>query len=146
MVGLGWQQVTSPVVLARNISFSTSALYAILSFDRLGVGQNSVFIYIIHIDIYIIYMAKSNLQWQFPIDSAPTNQEQENTIGFRSPVVDAQADVRGKMDELQKSVSDYFPMIKRGFSEEKEEGGPEVVSMGWKHDVASRKEREEALR
>lgn len=91
-------------------------------------------------------MAKSNLLWQFSIDSAPTSQEQENTIGFRSPVVDAQADVRGKMDELQRSVSDYFPMIKRGFSEEKEEGGPEVVSMGWKHDVASRKEREEALR
>ena len=78
--------------------------------------------------------------------SEPKTPEQANTIGFRTPVVDAQLDVRGKMDELQRSVSDYFPMIKRGFSDEKEEGAPEVVAMGWKHDVASRKEREEGLR
>lgn len=56
-------------------------------------------------------------------------------------------DVRGKIDDISRSVSDYFPMIKRGFiGDEKEEGAPEVVTVGWKHEVTSRKEREEGLR
>jgi hypothetical protein len=50
------------------------------------------------------------------------------------------------LEDLKSSVSDYFPMIKRGFSEEKEEDAPEVVTSGWKHDVISRKEREVGLR
>lgn len=58
---------------------------------------------------------------------------------------EAQAEVRGKMEEIHRSVSDYFPMIKRG-GDEKEEGAPEVNAVGWKHDIASRKEREECLR
>mmetsp|Transcript_38950 Transcript_38950/g.66467 ORF Transcript_38950/g.66467 Transcript_38950/m.66467 type:complete len:373 (+) Transcript_38950:70-1188(+) len=45
------------------------------------------------------------------------------------------------------SVSDYFPMIKRGFTgEEKDEAGPEVAAAGWKQDIGSRKDREEGLR
>mmetsp|Transcript_12606 Transcript_12606/g.27352 ORF Transcript_12606/g.27352 Transcript_12606/m.27352 type:complete len:1624 (-) Transcript_12606:148-5019(-) len=60
---------------------------------------------------------------------------------------DPPADTREKMDVNMRSVSDYFPMIKRGFiGEEKEEGAAEVVAVGWKHDVTSRKEREEGLR
>jgi hypothetical protein len=56
-------------------------------------------------------------------------------------------DARGKL-EVQKSViSEYFPMIKRGFTgEESQEAAPEVVGVGWKHEVTSRKEREEGLR
>lgn len=54
--------------------------------------------------------------------------------------------VRPMLEDLKSSVSDYFPMIKRGFSEEKEEDAPEVVTSGWKHDVISRKEREVGLR
>lgn len=51
------------------------------------------------------------------------------------------------LDDLKSSVSDYFPMIKRGhFGEEKEDEAPEVVTSGWKHEVASRREREEGLR
>ena len=46
---------------------------------------------------------------------------------------------------LTTAVSEYFPMIKRGFIGEEEEG-PEVVAVGWKQDVASRKDREEGLR
>jgi len=46
---------------------------------------------------------------------------------------------------LLKSPSEYLPMIRRGFSmtEKKEE---QVVSVGWKVEVRSRKEREELLR
>lgn len=48
---------------------------------------------------------------------------------------------------IHRSVSEYFPMIRRGFTgEEQDEGAPEVAAVGWKHDVASRKEREEGLR
>jgi hypothetical protein len=50
--------------------------------------------------------------------------------------------------DVQKSIiSEYFPMITRGFAgEESQEVEPEVVGVGWKHDVTSRKEREEGLR
>jgi hypothetical protein len=44
-------------------------------------------------------------------------------------------------------ISEYFPMIMRGFiGEESQDAAPEVVGVGWKHDVTSRKEREEGLR
>ena len=49
--------------------------------------------------------------------------------------------------DLKSSVSDYFPMIKRGFlGEEPAEEEAEVVAVGWKHDVTSRKDREQSLR
>lgn len=100
-----------------------------------------------HIILFILFTwGKSKLIFGGLRYSSPRAQEQENNIHFKSPVVEARADVHRKMDELQRSVSDYFPMIKRGFSEDKGEEAPEVVAMGWKHDVASRKEREEALR
>lgn len=51
------------------------------------------------------------------------------------------------MDDVKSSVSDYFPMIKRGFSgDDKEEEATEVATSGWKHDIGSRKEREVGLR
>jgi len=49
-----------------------------------------------------------------------------------------------------RSPSDYFPLVRRGMAAladelmTKEE--EEVVTVGWKHDITSRKEREEALR
>ncbi len=75
--------------------------------------------------------------------SAPTEKFSE----IETAINDGLMDVRGKIDDISRSVSDYFPMIKRGFiGEEKEDGAPEVVTVGWKHDVTSRKEREEGLR
>lgn len=51
------------------------------------------------------------------------------------------------MEHLMSSISDYFPMIRRGYTgEEKEGAAPEVATAGWQHDVASRREREEGLR
>ena len=47
--------------------------------------------------------------------------------------------------EFLRSPSDYFPMIRRGQSTAQEEE-KEVISTGWKVEVTSRKEREEALR
>lgn len=56
-------------------------------------------------------------------------------------------ETQAAMEHLKSSVSDYFPMIKRGFiGEEKEEETPEVATTGWKKDVGSRKQREEGLR
>jgi hypothetical protein len=46
-------------------------------------------------------------------------------------------------DQKSTSVSDYFPVIKRGFEED---AIPEAVSDRRKQDFASRKEREESLR
>lgn len=49
----------------------------------------------------------------------------------------------------QRSPSEYFPMIRRGFAglqEEKEEEEEAVMAVGWKVEVTTRKEREEALR
>jgi hypothetical protein len=55
----------------------------------------------------------------------------------------AQEDLR----DLKSTVSDYFPMIKRGFlGDEPTEEEAEVMAVGWKHEVASRKDREQALR
>lgn len=48
---------------------------------------------------------------------------------------------------LLKSPSEYLPMIRRGFSSRAtEEEVEEVMAVGWKHEVRTRKEREEALR
>ena len=67
--------------------------------------------------------------------------------GNSAPREEAQADTRAKMGDIQRSISDYFPMITRGFvGDEKEDGAPEVAAVGWKHDVGSRREREEGLR
>ncbi len=55
--------------------------------------------------------------------------------------------MQDRMVDLKRSASEYFPMIKRGFTgDEVEEESADVMPMGWKHDIASRKEREEALR
>lgn len=80
--------------------------------------------------------------WTPRTNSTPTEKsELETALG------EGLLDVRGKIDDLSKSVSEYFPMIKRGFiGEDREEGAPEVVTVGWKHDITSRKEREEGLR
>lgn len=51
---------------------------------------------------------------------------------------------------FERSPSDYFPLVRRGMAAladellTKEED--EVVKVGWKHEITSRKEREEALR
>ena len=48
-----------------------------------------------------------------------------------------------------KSASEYFPMIRRGFSVLGDETGKaeeEEVALGWKVDITNRKEREESLR
>jgi hypothetical protein len=47
---------------------------------------------------------------------------------------------------LLKSPSEYLPMIRRGFTRAEEKHEEEVISVGWKVDVRSRKEREELLR
>ena len=49
---------------------------------------------------------------------------------------------------VQRSPSEYFPLIRRGFASEKEAGKEEeqVVMSGWQREVSNRKEREEALR
>lgn len=55
--------------------------------------------------------------------------------------------MQDRMVDLKRSASEYFPMIKRGFTgDEVDEESADVMPMGWKHDIASRKEREEALR
>ncbi len=44
-------------------------------------------------------------------------------------------------------INEFFPSIMRGFAgTESEEVAPEVAGAGWKHDISSRKEREEGLR
>ena len=51
--------------------------------------------------------------------------------------------------KIVKSPSDYLPMIKRGFANLADVNGQtekDVISMGWKVEVTSRREREEALR
>lgn len=45
-----------------------------------------------------------------------------------------------------RSPADILPLIKRGISGMIEDEEESVVSMGWKVEVTSRKEREEALR
>jgi len=56
-------------------------------------------------------------------------------------------DVNEIKEAFTRSASEYFPLIKRGFTgtEEPPESAEEVA-VGWKHDVVSRKDREEALR
>lgn len=100
-------------------------------------------------NIYPIYLEASNhygssysFPWTHRTSSVATEKSEIETA-----LAEGLMDVRGKIDDISRSVSDYFPMIKRGFiGEEKEEGAPEVVTVGWKHDVTSRKEREEGLR
>jgi uncharacterized OB-fold protein len=45
-----------------------------------------------------------------------------------------------------RSPSDLLPMIKRGISSIIDDEEASLVSVGWKVEVTSRKEREEALR
>jgi len=47
---------------------------------------------------------------------------------------------------LLKSPSEYLPMIRRGFTRADEKEEEQVISVGWKVEVRSRKEREEMLR
>ena len=51
-----------------------------------------------------------------------------------------------KNDFTLRSPSDFLPMIKRGFTNMIDDEEESIVSMGWKVEVTSRKEREEALR
>jgi hypothetical protein len=44
------------------------------------------------------------------------------------------------------SPSDFLPMIKRGITSMIEDDEKSLVSVGWKVEVTSRKEREETLR
>jgi len=61
---------------------------------------------------------------------------------------------RSAPPKLQRSASDYFPLIRRGAGAEeasvaggaKDMRASEVVAVGWKVEVTNRKEREEALR
>lgn len=57
------------------------------------------------------------------------------------------AAMQEQMQNFTRSASEYFPMIRRGFvaGEETEEESPEMA-VGFKHDVASRKDREMSLR
>jgi len=57
-------------------------------------------------------------------------------VGMRAPTKDKVS------DSHKVPVSDYFPMIKRGFEED---AVPETVSSGQKRDVTSRKDREHHL-
>eukprot|EP00584_Thalassiosira_punctigera_P008237 CAMPEP_0172544582 /NCGR_PEP_ID=MMETSP1067-20121228/14701_1 /TAXON_ID=265564 ORGANISM="Thalassiosira punctigera, Strain Tpunct2005C2" /NCGR_SAMPLE_ID=MMETSP1067 /ASSEMBLY_ACC=CAM_ASM_000444 /LENGTH=1608 /DNA_ID=CAMNT_0013331167 /DNA_START=385 /DNA_END=5211 /DNA_ORIENTATION=+ len=70
--------------------------------------------------------------------------EKDAAAKSRNEGIHFQGDMRGN---LKTQVSEYFPLIKRGLidGEEKEEG-PEVVAGGWKHDISSRKDREQGLR
>jgi len=68
-------------------------------------------------------------------------------MDIAAAILEAQIDMRNKMDDMRSSVREYFPMIKRGFAgDEKQDDAPEVAMAGWKHDIASRREREESLR
>ena len=49
-------------------------------------------------------------------------------------------------EAFTRSASEYFPLIKRGFIGAEEPPESDEVAVGWKHEVASRKDREEALR
>ena len=49
-------------------------------------------------------------------------------------------------EAVTRSASEYFPIIKRGFIGEEEPPESEEVAVGWKREVASRKDREESLR
>ena len=85
----------------------------------------------------------------FASDSPPISREKAPESTLKEAAAEVQfADMRGKMEDLKRSASEYFPMIKRGFvsGEELEEEAPDFVAVGWKHDVASRKDREESLR
>jgi len=71
----------------------------------------------------------------------------KGTINFHRG--DSEIHEEAQNDTLKVSVSDYFPMIKRGLTgEEEKDAGSGVTAVGWKQkqDIASRKEREENLR
>jgi hypothetical protein len=55
--------------------------------------------------------------------------------------------VDGVVEGAKSMINEFFPSIMRGFAgTESEEVAPEVAGAGWKHDISSRKEREEGLR
>jgi len=68
-----------------------------------------------------------------------SEMENGDEAGVRPPSTNNEAPA----DQKSTSVSDYFPVIKRGFEED---AIPEAVSDRRKQDFASRKEREESLR
>jgi len=84
-----------------------------------------------------VEQVRSNLMFKTPEKDAIAKDAISTAIG------QAQEDLR----DLKSTVSDYFPMIKRGFlGDEPAEEEAEVVAVGWKHDVASRRDREQILR
>ena len=98
---------------------------------ELGKRQHRSFIHTVHIHVHTHIHTATYLSFRggFCLDSA----KEDN--------------IRPVLDDLKSSVSDYFPMIRRGYvGEEKEGDAPEVVTSGWQHDIASRREREEGLR
>lgn len=83
-----------------------------------------------------------------PPTAKPEPAPEKDVLDSISAVIkEAAPDMRERVEAFQRSASEYFPLIKRGFigAEEPPESG-EVVAVGWKHDVVSRKDREEALR
>mmetsp|Transcript_9012 Transcript_9012/g.13072 ORF Transcript_9012/g.13072 Transcript_9012/m.13072 type:complete len:1706 (-) Transcript_9012:256-5373(-) len=50
--------------------------------------------------------------------------------------------------KMTRNPSDYFPLVRRGFTleEDPEKEEEEIMAVGWKVDVTNRREREEALR
>lgn len=84
----------------------------------------------------------SDLEPHKSSEPAPRTPERDSISRALNEVNEASADARAK---IERSVSDYFPMITRGFTGE-EGGAAKIVAAGWKHDVASRKDREEGLR
>merc|ERR1712194_568821 len=68
-----------------------------------------------------------------------SEMENGDEAGVRPPSTNNEAPA----DQKSTSVSEYFPVIKRGFEED---AIPEAVSDRRKQDFASRKEREESLR
>jgi hypothetical protein len=79
----------------------------------------------------------------------PTASVQKPTIAKLEKKEENESDAKKDMKDLRntfRSPSDFLPMIKRGFSNMIDDEEGSLVSVGWKHEVTSRKEREEALR
>jgi len=84
-----------------------------------------------------VEQARSNLMFKTPEKDATAKDAISTAIG----------QAQGELRDLKSSVSDYFPMIKRGFlGDEPADEEAEVVAVGWKHDVSSRRDREQVLR
>jgi hypothetical protein len=69
-------------------------------------------------------------------------------LGMSMPSFNEEKKEEKRRPMLARSASEYFPMIKRGFAGPADEAEQQesVMAVGWKVEVTTRKEREEALR